>query len=67
MPYCADSGAEKSIISARKLKELQELGSLLQTFKLNRVVVCDTVCKHRIMTRQLLRTTSGSVVCPTKM
>jgi len=55
MPYCADSGAEKSIISARKLKELQELGSLLQTFKLNRVVVCDTVGKHRIIADRSMR------------
>jgi hypothetical protein len=55
MSYCADSGAEKSIISARKLKELQELGSLLQTTKLNRVVVFETVGRHRIIADRSVR------------
>ncbi|OWY92915.1 hypothetical protein PHMEG_00037874 [Phytophthora megakarya] len=67
MPYCADSGAEMSIISAQKLKELRELGSLEQTTKLKRAITCQTVGKHELTADRsvhmhiLLHTAAGPV------
>ncbi|POM66820.1 Hypothetical protein PHPALM_17266 [Phytophthora palmivora] len=67
MPYCADSGAEMSIISAQKLKELRELGSLVQTTKLKRSIICQTVGKHELTADRsvhmhiLLHTAAGPV------
>lgn len=48
MAYCADSGAEKSIISARNLNRLRELGGLVETKKLKQPLQCETVGKFKI-------------------
>eukprot|EP00644_Phytophthora_capsici_P015296 jgi/Phyca11/113379/e_gw1.24.208.1 len=67
MPYCADTGAEKSIISARKLIELEELGSFVKTTTLTSPIICETVGKHKILAsrsvllRIMLHTAAGPV------
>ncbi|KAE8879026.1 hypothetical protein PF010_g29905 [Phytophthora fragariae] len=67
MPCCADTGAEKSIISARKLKELEKLGGLGKTATLARPIVCETVGKHKILAQRsvllqiMLHTAAGPV------
>jgi hypothetical protein len=67
MPYCADTGAEMSIISARKLKELEKLGGLGKTTKLARPIVCETVGGHKLLAHRsvklqiMLHTAAGPV------
>ncbi|ETK97256.1 hypothetical protein L915_00175, partial [Phytophthora nicotianae] len=67
MPYCADTGAEKSIISARKLIKLKELGSFVKTTTLASPIICETVGKHKILAsrsvllRIMLHTAAGPV------
>ncbi|KAJ8525377.1 hypothetical protein ON010_g15738 [Phytophthora cinnamomi] len=52
MPYCADTRAEKSIISVRKLEELEKLGGLGKTTTLSRSIVCETVGKHEVLAQR---------------
>ncbi|GMF59946.1 unnamed protein product [Phytophthora fragariaefolia] len=67
MPYCADTGADKSIISVLKLKEFEKLGGHGKTTKLARRIVCETVGKHEILAQRsvllqiMLHTAAGPV------
>ncbi|KAE9182179.1 hypothetical protein PF002_g27061 [Phytophthora fragariae] len=66
MPYSADTGAEKSIISARKLKQLEKLGGIGNTSTLARPIDCE-VGKHEILAQRsvllqiMLHTAAGPV------
>lgn len=67
MPYCADTGATKCIISRAKMKKLEELGGSAKATKLTRPVVCEMVGTHEIVAHHsvllhiLLHTAAGPV------